>query len=193
MTLHRVFGYGSNLRTEQLWHRCPGARVVAAAVLPGHRLGFGGHSARWGGAVATVVRSPGDQVPGILFELDDEDLARLDGFEGVPRVYARIARNVSLQNGSLRRAQVYELLGPLGGSPSLEYERAIRDGLREHGLDTEGLRAAVRNARASGPRPAPAPRYARVVADRPQCSYDCRACDVPAQECPNHASRNKRR
>ena len=63
-----VFAYGSNLVAEQMRHRCPSAtRGAMPAQLPGWRLAFSGWSAGWGGAVATVERSKGSTVEGVVW------------------------------------------------------------------------------------------------------------------------------
>jgi gamma-glutamylcyclotransferase len=109
-----VFSYGSNLDGAQMRARCPSARLLGRARLPGHALVFGGFSGRWGGAVASVVRRRGQAVEGILYALSKADLRALDGFEGAPWVYERVARLVTTEGGARRRAFVYALcaLGP---------------------------------------------------------------------------------
>jgi len=85
-TLHagKIKAYGSNLDRQQMRRRCPGARAVGPAWLPGHQLAFAGYSASWGGGVGTVIPSPGEVVPGLLYEVGAEDLRTLDAFEGHP-------------------------------------------------------------------------------------------------------------
>ena len=54
MKTTRYFAFGSNLDQEQMRARCPSAKLLGPAVLPGHALAFAGYSHRWGGAVATA-------------------------------------------------------------------------------------------------------------------------------------------
>ncbi len=107
MTPVLYFAYGSNLDDDQMRARCAGARVVGRAVLPNHALAFGGFSHRWGGAVASVVRTKGARVEGLLYELGDVDLRALDRFEGHPFAYERVLRFVQDERGRRRRAMTY--------------------------------------------------------------------------------------
>lgn len=107
-----TFAYGSNLDGDQMRARCPSARPLGRARLAGHALAFGGYSGRWGGAVASVVRAPGRAVEGVLYALSAADLGALDAFEGVPWVYERVARAVTGDDGTRRRAFVYALRAP---------------------------------------------------------------------------------
>lgn len=101
------FAYGSNLDDDQMRARCSSACVVARAVLPNYALAFGGFSHRWGGAVASMVRSKGARVEGLLYGLDDVDLRALDRFEGCPFAYERVVRLVLDEHGRRRRVTTY--------------------------------------------------------------------------------------
>jgi hypothetical protein len=76
------FAFGSNLDPDQMRARCPAHRVIGLAVLRDHRLIFPIFSTGWGGGVASLQLSHGKDVWGILYELGDEDLRALDGYEG---------------------------------------------------------------------------------------------------------------
>ena len=85
--------YGSNMSPEQMHRRCPGARLLGAVKLRGYRLTFAGCSAIWnGGGVATIAPAPDCIVRGAVYEIDEEDLERLDRCEGVPFSYIRTRR-----------------------------------------------------------------------------------------------------
>jgi gamma-glutamylcyclotransferase (GGCT)/AIG2-like uncharacterized protein YtfP len=134
------FAFGSNMDTAQMRQRCPSAQVVASALLPRHRLVFNGFSRAWGGAVASVVRDPTCDVPGVLYDLDADDVARLDAFEGHPWVYARCARRVRLSDGAQKRAQVYIHTQPERvGRPSWRYTMTIWRAYRTRGFDDAPL------------------------------------------------------
>lgn len=143
------FAYGSNLDCEQLRSRCRSARVVSRATLPGYVLAFGGHSRRWDGAVATVLRSVGGLVEGVLYAMNVADITTLDGFEGHPRSYSRVSRFVSLEDGQRRRAHVY--IQPraqwVSGPPSSEYLAVLRREYLEHGFDARSLALAANAGR----------------------------------------------
>ena len=76
------FAFGSNMLTTRLARRCPSARVVARAFAPGYRAAFDKLSEDTSGK-ATLVKC--DEPPfavGVVYELSDDDLGDLDGFEG---------------------------------------------------------------------------------------------------------------
>lgn len=137
------FAYGSNLDPEQMQRRCPGHRVIGAGFLPGHRLKFQGQGEDWGGAVATVVPDTRDTVWGVVFELSEEDLRRLDEYEGCrgdadpTGLYVRRDFDVRLADGGAVRATAYVMRRRLEGKPSKMYLDAITRGARSHGLPTD--------------------------------------------------------
>ena len=139
------FAYGSNLNLRQMQSRCPGARTVGRAVLPNHALAFGGFSHAWGGAVASVLRSKGSQVQGLLYELDDVDLKSLDRFEGHPFAYERVIRLVQDDSGRRRRATTY--IQPEDGfdawTPAQEYFGVLWCAYSRLGFDFEPLAIAA--------------------------------------------------
>lgn len=76
------FAYGSNMDREQIGKRCPSAQFVCVAVLPDHRLAFTRESKCRGCGVADAVAEDGGSVVGVVFEINDADLFRLDVSEG---------------------------------------------------------------------------------------------------------------
>lgn len=81
------FAYGSNLDAEQMRARCPTARGLGCARLPGHTLAFTHYSTRWQGGAADVVRDPGSAVWGVVYAMGPDDFQKLDHFEsGYDRV-----------------------------------------------------------------------------------------------------------
>ena len=101
------FAYGSNLDGSQMRERCPSARKVSKAVLHGYAIAFGGWSARWGGAVASIVPVRGSRVEGLLYRIAPEDLYRLDQFEGCPFAYERLTKVVLDEAARRCNAHVY--------------------------------------------------------------------------------------
>lgn len=142
-----VFAYGSNLRGEQMVARCPSAQRLIVGRLRGFALAFVGFSRRWGGGVATVVRDRNDAVDGLLFRVSDEDLVRLDAFEGAPHVYRRTLRAIVTEKGPAQ-AWVYEHAQPKAGPPSYRYFAAIVEGRARVGLDAEPVITAAEAASA---------------------------------------------
>lgn len=105
----RYFAYGSNLSREQMRDRCPTARLVGPAVLAGHRIGFSRYSAMWKGGVADVIDEPGHEVWGLLYELEADDLAALDRYEGYPDMYTRDQTTVETDDGAVAGVWVYRV------------------------------------------------------------------------------------
>lgn len=129
-----VFAYGSNLDVMQMQRRCGVLDVDGLALLPDYRLEFGGHSARWNGAVATVRPDDGSVVPGVLYRLDKHAIASLDRCEGVPFIYERVAIRVFASTRRWRAVQTYMLRSESVGSPAPEYLEVIRRGYRVWGF-----------------------------------------------------------
>ena len=124
------FAFGSNLSEDQMRQRCPSAVLLGRA--------------SWGGSVASIVASPGERVPGLLYRVSPDDLLRLDRFEGAPFVYARHQRRVLDGGRAERRAHVYELaVGARCGEPSLDYVLTILRAYRRHGLALDALSSAL--------------------------------------------------
>ncbi len=73
------FAYGSNTDPEQMRERCPGAKMLPTAELPGYRwiINTDGY--------ATVIPAPGETVYGVLWDLQVAHLAKLDLYEAVPQ------------------------------------------------------------------------------------------------------------
>src|SRR3954463_8386150 len=79
------FAYGSNLNAKAVtdWcrhhgHRPPSLKGGKPAVLDNYRMGFPIYSEYWGGGTADIVYDPGKYVMGVLFDVIEADLARLD-------------------------------------------------------------------------------------------------------------------
>jgi hypothetical protein len=79
------FAYGSNLDLLQMQLRCPEAQFVSTAKLDGYRICFPRKSFVRDCAVISVEPAAGEQVWGVLYELDGTDIARLDEREGYDR------------------------------------------------------------------------------------------------------------
>ncbi len=143
------FAYGSNLDPVQMQERCPGAKVVGLAALRDHRLVFPRNSDRWGGGVSSIQPAHADTVWGILYELEEEGLRALDGYEGFRaqgdqhNLYDREQVTVDLvrpDDGSIPRrvrAWAYVARPSNPTPPSRRYLDAILRGARHHRLPEE--------------------------------------------------------
>ena len=137
------FAYGSNLNKKQMRRRCPNSKLVGQATLKNYRLAFGGNSQKWAGPVATIIHSPGHIVKGILYRISQQDLKRLDAFEGHPSHYLRKSIVVKGSNGKKRKSFVYILPIEFEARPSQRYFRIIWNAYGSHRLDKEPLLATA--------------------------------------------------
>ena len=140
------FAYGSNLDPEQMQFRCPGAKAVGLAGLRDHRLAFPLYSNAWGGGVSSVQLAHGDTVWGMLFDLTEQHLQTLDGYEEFRgpgdqhNVYDRGQVTVELtrpDDGSFPRrvrALMYVARPSNPSPPSARYLETILRGARHHRL-----------------------------------------------------------
>jgi gamma-glutamylcyclotransferase (GGCT)/AIG2-like uncharacterized protein YtfP len=67
---------------QQMRKRCPSARFVDIALLPDHELKFTRGSERRQCGVADAVPRTGGKIWGVVYEIDDLDVDRLDRSEG---------------------------------------------------------------------------------------------------------------
>jgi len=133
--------YGSNLNLEQMAHRCPTAEVVGTAVLRNWRLRFRGRN---GGAVATVERERGREVPVLVWRLQPQDEQKLDHYEGRPYLYRKKTLRLTVND-----KRVYAMIYIMNekdhpyGIPSVRYLNTIREGYESAGFDSKILAEAV--------------------------------------------------
>ena len=144
MTSGLVFCFGSNLSQRQMLRRCPRAVYVGVATLHGYRLAFRGHSAGWGGAVATVVPAKGRRVVGTVFVIGPMDLMRLDRCEGHPWCYRRNTMRVTIGHKRTKvNAWVYVRQGGEYGVPAHKYLDTISKAYERFSFDRRLLIASL--------------------------------------------------
>lgn len=124
------FAYGSNLNWPQMKARCPSSRFICVARLLDHQFGITRHSRLRNCGTANVIPAPGKEVWGAVYEVCDEDLAILDGFEDGYR--RQILPVYALNDGHAPlSALVYvaelEFDVPL---PNAEYKRLVLEGAK---------------------------------------------------------------
>jgi len=150
------FAFGSNLDPDQMRARCPAHKVVGLAALREHKLIFPIFSTSWGGGVASLQLSHGRDVWGLLYELSDEDLHTLDGYEGfrgpgdAHNLYEREPVWVELtrpEDGSVPRrvkAAAYLAHTANPSPPSRRYMDAVIKGARAHKLPDDYIAALMK-------------------------------------------------
>jgi gamma-glutamylcyclotransferase (GGCT)/AIG2-like uncharacterized protein YtfP len=128
----KYFGYGSNLDLSQMKRRCPSSKLISKGSLPGYRLTFNRFSNGWGGGVADVIQDQDSKVWGLVFEISDSDLERLDRYEGYHKdqtsMYERWKAVIDTPNGQISDVWVYTVVEKQKFvSPTLEYSQIIKD------------------------------------------------------------------
>lgn len=126
------FAYGSNMASDVMLVRCPGATAQGSARLDNHRLAFRLPSQRWGGHAADIADEAGSFTWGVLWAITPEHLTTLDQHE------ARYDRRwVQPHNERGVEAVTYRVkpdsIGP-DGSPHPTYLDHLIQGAIEHGL-----------------------------------------------------------
>jgi gamma-glutamylcyclotransferase (GGCT)/AIG2-like uncharacterized protein YtfP len=96
------FAYGMNTNTEEMAHRCPGAKSLGHARLVNHSFRFARH--------ADVEPCDNSFVDGVLWEITDQHLTALDQLEGYPFYYDRVASSVVHESRTFH-ALVYRMHG----------------------------------------------------------------------------------
>lgn len=119
----RVFAFGSNLDPAMMGGRAPGTRVVGPAELPGHKLTFPN-------GMPNVEASEIESVPGMLYDVPEEEIDRLDRMEGTPTLYQR--RSMQIKGGG--KADVYQLTDPKGDDVGGSLYQAAQRGRKIWGL-----------------------------------------------------------
>jgi hypothetical protein len=144
------FAYGSNMDRRLMGRRCPGARVVGAAVLRDYRFiitkdGY-----------ASVVAARGALVHGLLWRLTPRDLAALNAYENLDAGLYRTAGLAVRTGGRAVRALVYVGRSRVPGRPRLGYMDLVTAAARDAGLPSDYV-ASIERVWDLPSRPAVAP------------------------------------
>lgn len=103
----KYFAYGSNMNPDRMNTREVHFKNMNGAILKGYRLEFNKVAkANPAKGFATIIFDPDEIVEGILYEIEDEDIKKLDIFEGYPNHYDRKEITVNV-NGLDVKAIVY--------------------------------------------------------------------------------------
>ncbi len=76
------FAYGSNLDSKQMRARCPSAQFVDKALLRDHGLCFPRYGSTRGCGVASIEPADGHHVWGVVYDVADDDVSKMDECEG---------------------------------------------------------------------------------------------------------------
>jgi len=126
------FAYGSNLNKKQMRERCPDSKPMFIATLHNYKLVFVGWSRQWRGGVASIKPFGGERVRGAIYEISEQCLQRLDGYEGYPGNYNRFKVTVFDEDSEPIEAITYIKAGQIEETPpSKEYLSVIQQGYRD--------------------------------------------------------------
>jgi cation transport regulator ChaC len=135
------FAYGSNMDRKRLeLHRAIRVKEIRKGELENYQLVFNKVSSiQSATGCANIIPEVGHRVQGILYKIRDDDISKMDIFEGVSSgQYHRERIFVKAEDNDLIEAEVYvadetedELL------PSEEYLEHLLETAREVGLDGE--------------------------------------------------------
>jgi gamma-glutamylcyclotransferase len=116
----KYFAYGSNMDSERMSERTIRFSQRTHAILKGYRLDFNKVASRNPQeGYANVVKFENGIVEGVLYEIPDSDLSKLDTHEGYPDHYDRIKVNVTLDDWQDVEAVAY-----------IAQPNKVRDGLK---------------------------------------------------------------
>jgi gamma-glutamylcyclotransferase (GGCT)/AIG2-like uncharacterized protein YtfP len=131
------FAYGSNMLTERLQARVPSARPRTSATLPRHTLQFHKRS-QDGSGKCSVTEGSGARAPvhGVLFEIDEADVSKLDEAEDRGHGYERFPITVTTEDRTVQAfayvAQTAYIDHAL--QPYNWYRHLVVAGAHQHGL-----------------------------------------------------------
>ena len=127
------FAYASNLTRKQMLERAPSAKPRFSTTLPNYKLIFSGWSRAWRGAVASIQQSHGDRVMGGIYEINEQDMARLSQYEGTDYTTASVV--VFRDTGEAVEAITFAKKRQQDeGKPSPEYLAVIKQGYADWDL-----------------------------------------------------------
>lgn len=137
MTEQRVkyFAYGSNIDIDRMRERCPTAEVLGSGVLRDYRLEFTVYSQGWGAGTADIVYEPRQEVWGIVYVLDTQDLHGLDADEGYPDHYRRVQLPVEVDGTEHPGVWAYEVARKVSFvPPKCKYIELMRNAALRYGF-----------------------------------------------------------
>ena len=129
--------YGSNLNVRQMYHRCPGARIVGIAMVKDYELLYKGSKT---GAYLTIEPKEGCQVPVAVWSVTPEDEKNLDIYEGFPTFYYKknFKLKVAMANGKAKNLDVFAYIMHEErklGKPFWQYIEVCKDGYTAFGFN----------------------------------------------------------
>lgn len=115
---------------------CPSYKVLGPSKLNDYRLAFTRLSKKYGAGVADILPTKNLIVYGVLYEIDENEVANLDRKEDFGKSYKRIYVNVVLEDRNIYKAITYTIISKalIEIQPSTEYLDTILQGAKDHNL-----------------------------------------------------------
>ena len=135
----KYFAYGSNMDQAQMRERCPDSKLIGKAVINGYKIAFTIFSPKRHCGCADILKSEGERVWGLLYEISDSDLASLDMYEAHPHKYRRFTVDVKDDAGTTYVAETYEVAAKEGEfiKPSKHYLGIMQQAAKDFDFSTE--------------------------------------------------------
>lgn len=145
MTMNNYFAYGSNLNIKQMKTRCPSAEIYGKGYLKEYELIFPRKHRNWPAGVASVGNNKEKTVEGVIYQVSDEDLLKLDEAENLKaEEYFRNELIIETEQASIN-AWVY-IANPMEEAPYLpdnSYMDRIISGAKQHSLSDAYIRSLI--------------------------------------------------
>jgi gamma-glutamylcyclotransferase (GGCT)/AIG2-like uncharacterized protein YtfP len=132
------FAYGSNMNPNQMYERIGREITPKLALLKNYELIFPRKSIIQKGGVASIIEKMGEVVYGVIYELNDNEMEKLDKYEGKGYAYDRININVLKDNEEIS-CETYIAKKEGDFLPSEEYLKKIITGAKINNLPSEYL------------------------------------------------------
>lgn len=135
----RYFAYGANMDPRNMAEASPGAQPVGQGVLQGYGLAFNVYSERWRGGAANLDLDPRARTWGVVWEVPDRDVPKLDTFLGHPTFYRQDQVLVRVEGDEVE-CLTYRVAHQQGFvRPDDGYVHMLRAAMRTQGLPPEAL------------------------------------------------------
>jgi hypothetical protein len=136
------FSYGSFLDIQTLKKHAPSAKFISKAILPNYEVQFNFLSKTYSGGVTGVEPAPGKSAQGVIYDITEDDLLKLDKVEGVQQgIYFRHKILVLDELGKIVEAETYRTTEPKGPfKPRKRYLRLMLKGAKQHSLDPDYIK-----------------------------------------------------
>jgi len=122
---------------KQMKSRCPSSKFIKKGYIEGYKFVYDGFSSSRGGGTANIVKAKGSIVWGGIFDINPDNLAVLDCYEGYPKSYDRKEMSVNDDKGGIFRAIVYFRVGKSLTPPNETYREIVIQGAKDCGLPEE--------------------------------------------------------